>query len=132
MQLPNRSSVFSIARSFSAVSAAAAFCVIANKTIKGEHSDRTERTIGIELFGRIPDYDTNVDPTVRVAATELRKRLTRYSSSPVTDRNFVSKFLSVLTWPGSACPRRSRFFVPDPLPLARAALAPRKSCIGMS
>lgn len=37
-----------------------------------------ERTIGIEVFGRQPDYDTNEDPIVRVTAGEVRKRLAQY------------------------------------------------------
>ncbi len=34
-----------------------------------------ERSIGVEVFGRPPDYDTAEDPIVRVRATEVRKRL---------------------------------------------------------
>jgi hypothetical protein len=37
-----------------------------------------ERTIGTEVFGRDPDYDTADDPVVRVRATEVRKRLAQY------------------------------------------------------
>jgi hypothetical protein len=37
-----------------------------------------ERNIGIEVFGRAPDYDTAEDPIVRVRATEVRKRLSQY------------------------------------------------------
>ena len=37
-----------------------------------------ERCIGIEVFGRDPDYDTAADPVVRVRATEVRKRLSQY------------------------------------------------------
>jgi hypothetical protein len=37
-----------------------------------------ERTIGVEVFGRKPDYDNNTDPIVRVTATELRKKLAQY------------------------------------------------------
>ena len=40
-----------------------------------------ERTIGIEVFGRHPDYDTNADTVVRYTAGEVRKRLTLYYSS---------------------------------------------------
>jgi len=48
-----------------------------------EHSrsnpdDLKERTIGVEVFGRHPDYDTAEDPIVRVRATEVRKRLSQY------------------------------------------------------
>lgn len=34
-----------------------------------------ERTLGIEVFGRNPEYDTNADPIVRMTANEIRKRL---------------------------------------------------------
>lgn len=41
-----------------------------------------ERTLGIEVFGRTPDYDTTVDPIVRVTAAEIRKRLLKYYKDP--------------------------------------------------
>jgi hypothetical protein len=37
-----------------------------------------ERTIGHEVFGRDPDYDTYSDPVVRNAASEVRRRLREY------------------------------------------------------
>ncbi len=37
-----------------------------------------ERTIGIEVFGRTPDYDTAIDHAVRSAVAEIRKRLAQY------------------------------------------------------
>lgn len=42
-----------------------------------------ERTIGIEVFGRTPDYDTTVDPIVRVTAAEIRKRILKYYKDPL-------------------------------------------------
>jgi len=41
-----------------------------------------ERTLGIEVFGRHPDYDTNEDPVVRIAAGEIRKRIAQYYHEP--------------------------------------------------
>lgn len=41
-------------------------------------TDLKERTLGIEVFGRQPDYDTGLDPVVRVTAAEVRKRLAQY------------------------------------------------------
>jgi hypothetical protein len=41
-----------------------------------------ERTIGIEVFGREPSYDTNHDPVVRTSAVEVRKRLLQYYQEP--------------------------------------------------
>lgn len=41
-----------------------------------DRSDRLkERVLGIEIFGRPADYDTNEDAIVRVTANEVRKRL---------------------------------------------------------
>ena len=37
-----------------------------------------ERVIGIEVFGRKPDYDTAEDPVVRLRAADVRKRLAQY------------------------------------------------------
>ena len=37
-----------------------------------------ERVIGIEVFGRAPDYDTAEDPVVRLRAADVRKRLAQY------------------------------------------------------
>jgi hypothetical protein len=44
-----------------------------------EHTEPLkERTIGIELFDRAPDYATGDDPVVRVQAGEVRRRLEQY------------------------------------------------------
>ena len=48
------------------------------QTLNGSAGQIKERTIGVEVFGREPTYDTNVDHIVRTAATELRKRLAIY------------------------------------------------------
>jgi hypothetical protein len=53
---------------------------IVDRTLEGHQDDLKERVIGIEVFGRTPDYDTSFDATVRVAAAEVRKRLTLYYS----------------------------------------------------
>ncbi len=37
-----------------------------------------ERTLGIVVFGRSADYDTNADPVVRMTAGEVRKKLAQY------------------------------------------------------
>jgi len=42
----------------------------------------TERHLGVEIFGRSPNYDTDADPIVRVTASELRKRLAHYYEDP--------------------------------------------------
>jgi hypothetical protein len=48
-----------------------------------EDADRLkERVLGIEVFGREPDYDTNQDPVVRTTAGEIRKRIAQYYHEP--------------------------------------------------
>ncbi len=41
-----------------------------------------ERQLGIQVFGREPDYDTNLDPIVRYTAGEIRKRIAQYYHLP--------------------------------------------------
>ncbi len=51
---------------------------ITEQTLAGETSSLKERTLGIEVFGRAPDYDTSMDPIVRAGAAEIRKKLAQY------------------------------------------------------
>jgi len=51
---------------------------IVEQTLLGHASSLKERTIGVEAFGRTPDYDVNIDPIVRTSAAEVRKRLIQY------------------------------------------------------
>jgi hypothetical protein len=74
---------------------------IVDRTLKGKFEDLKERIIGIEVFGRAPDYDTSNDSTVRVVANEVRKRLAEYYSNPehgqqvrieIPVRSYVAEF----------------------------------------
>jgi hypothetical protein len=51
---------------------------VVQKTLGGQDDSLRERVLGIELFGRAPDYDSNNDPVVRVTAGEVRKRIAQY------------------------------------------------------
>lgn len=51
---------------------------IVEQTLNGHGDEIKERIIGIEVFGRPPDYDTNLDTVVRYSAGEVRKRLALY------------------------------------------------------
>jgi hypothetical protein len=51
---------------------------VVEHTLAGDVEKIKERTLGIEIFGRDPDYDTSSDPIVRVTASELRKRMAQY------------------------------------------------------
>src|SRR5581483_842009 len=54
------------------------FRYIVNRTLNGDSECLKERTLGIQVFGRDPDYDTNADPVVRMTAGEIRKRIAQY------------------------------------------------------
>lgn len=51
---------------------------IVNQSLDGHLELLKERLIGVNVFGRRPDYDTNVDPIVRLRAAEIRKRLAQF------------------------------------------------------
>ena len=51
---------------------------VVEQTLGGHSAHLKERAIGVEVFGREPDYDTNLDPVVRTSASEVRKRLAQY------------------------------------------------------
>jgi hypothetical protein len=51
---------------------------VVRHTLAGQADALKERTLGIEIFGRSPDYDTSSDPIVRVTAAEIRKRIAQY------------------------------------------------------
>jgi hypothetical protein len=51
---------------------------IVEQTLEGRAFDLKERTLGIEVFGRDPAYDTNLDPVVRTSAAQVRHRLAQY------------------------------------------------------
>ena len=55
---------------------------VIEKTLSGEEDALKERTLGVEIFGRRPDYDTASDPIVRVTAGEIRKRIAQYYQDP--------------------------------------------------
>ena len=51
---------------------------IVEQSIAGSFESLKERSIGIELFGRPPSYDTGEDAIVRVTASDVRKRLLQH------------------------------------------------------
>lgn len=59
---------------------------LVDQALAGEEEGIKERTLGIEVFERSPDYDTNGDPIVRRTANEIRKRLGQYYFEPHGNR----------------------------------------------
>lgn len=51
---------------------------VVKETMAGHADGLKERTLGIEVFGREPGFDTAGDSIVRVAAAEVRKRIAQY------------------------------------------------------
>ena len=52
------------------------------RVLEGNPEPVKERTLGVEVFGREPTYDTTQDPVVRMTAVEIRKRLAQYYAAP--------------------------------------------------
>jgi len=107
------------------------------QALAGHGNHIKERTLGAEVFGRAADYDTNQDPTVRVAAMEVRKRLAQYYQETGADSDWRIQFPAGAYTPefytadaGShahAAPSRSRRLWPG---LAGATLLAAAVCWG--
>ncbi len=58
---------------------------IVEARLQGDYESLKERSIGIDLFGRVPDFNTAEDSVVRVTANMVRRRLAQvYDSAPET------------------------------------------------
>ena len=57
---------------------------IVDSSLEERSDDLKERVIGTEVFGKPSSYDTSADPTVRVAASSIRKRLAKYYAMPMS------------------------------------------------
>ena len=55
---------------------------VVDQKISGNADLLKERLIGVQLFGRKPDYATGEDPVVRVQAGDVRRRLESYQADP--------------------------------------------------
>ena len=78
-----------------------------------------ERTVGVAVFDRDPNYDTSQDPVVRGTAGEVRKRLAQYYLEPAHEREF-----RISLPPGSYVPE-----VHPPLPEKVKTVAPVRAAI---
>jgi hypothetical protein len=76
--------------------------LVVSRTLAGQTDQLKERILGVEIFGRPADYDTNTDPIVRVTAAEIRKRIEQYYQGPKHDHE-IRLFLPV----GSYAPQFS-------------------------
>lgn len=93
---------------------------IVEKAIVQDTEALKERTIGIEVFHRPPDYDTGEDAVVRVTASDVRKRLAQFYSRD----GHLSDFQIGLP-PGSYAPEILRLPLTEELvPLPAPTLSP--------
>src|SRR3954454_22808519 len=51
---------------------------LVDRQLAGRENELKESVIGVEVFGRRPDYNPKLDSTVRTEAVRLRARLARY------------------------------------------------------
>jgi len=57
-------------------------------SLSGEGESLRERIIGVDVFGRLADYDQAEDPVVRIRAADVRKRIALYyESTDVAERH---------------------------------------------
>jgi hypothetical protein len=96
---------------------------IVEQSIAGSFESLKERSIGIELFGRAPSYDTGEDAIVRVTASDVRKRLLQHYGVHGT----ISEARLVLPL-GSYVPELRRDFH-GPEDLGRAAAGPAEPIV---
>jgi hypothetical protein len=78
---------------------------VVGRTLEGHGHDLKERILGIEVFDRPPDYDTNTDPIVRVTAAEIRKRIDLYYHDPKHSQEIrlflpSGSYAPQFSWPG--------------------------------
>jgi hypothetical protein len=76
---------------------------VVQQKLEGHLDLLKERTIGIEIFHRSPDYATGDDPVVRVQAGEVRRRLEQYyrevpGNSPVSIKLPLGSYSPTFQW----------------------------------
>ena len=93
---------------------------------EGRQEFLKERTLGIAVFERDPEYDTNQDPVVRNTAGQVRKRLAQYYLEPGRERElrielpagaYVPQFYRPAVYSRDST-------VPEPAPVAEVIPAP--------
>jgi hypothetical protein len=78
---------------------------VVTRSLAGQTDQLKERILGVEIFGRSADYDTNTDPIVRVTAAEIRKRIEQYYQDPKHSQEIrlylpAGSYVPQYSWPG--------------------------------
>jgi hypothetical protein len=79
--------------------------LVVTRALAGQGDQLKERILGVEIFGRPADYDTNTDPIVRVTAAEIRKRIEQYYQDPKHSQEIrlflpSGSYAPQFAWPG--------------------------------
>ena len=82
---------------------------VVEHTLAGRLDQMKERALGVEVFGRPPDYDSNADPVVRMSAAEIRKRIAQYYHEPKHGDQLrielpVGSYIPEFHWPEASTP----------------------------
>ena len=109
---------------------------IVREELAGRGNLLKERTLGVEVFGRDPGYDTTSDPIVRVTAAEIRKRIAQYYQEGVP-REAVrislppGSYIPHFDWPAGESVRLETLplatTAADPAPRPPTAVSPQPS-----
>ncbi len=109
----------------------ALFRHLVDRALSGEQEGEKERTLGIEVFGRQPDYDTNAEPVVRMTANEIRKRLAQFyqesnHSAAVKIRLLPGTYLLQFDFPEQHMPAgvEPKRYAPEPIQAAEIVDSP--------
>ncbi len=89
----------------------ALFRHVTEHALAGETENLKERSLGVDVFSRPPDYDTNADPVVRTTAGEIRKKLAQYYHDPMHQGE-----VRIELRPGSYVPEFHAVAVPEAPP----------------
>ncbi len=98
---------------------------IVEEALNGRAAQLKERTVGVQVFGRAPEYDSNLDPVVRVSAGELRKRIAQYYHEPGRDGELRIDLLPGSYVPEFRSPSPLQALAPEPLALPAPPVASR-------
>ncbi len=113
---------------------AAVLRYIVAQTLEGEGERLKERTIGIEVFNRTPDYDTATDHAVRSAVTEVRKRLGQYYAGAQSELKIEiqpGSYMPHFRWPETTAAKPDAA-KPEPLRFAPDRPEPAQPAAGLT
>jgi hypothetical protein len=99
---------------------------LVEQTLEGKSDHLKERTIGVEVFDRSPDYDSNSDHVVRSAASEVRKRLALYYQGPENESGIRIDLHPGGYIPGFRMPQPPASEIPVSKPPAQAEAVPTR------